>query len=407
MPIIGPVGGQRAAGPGPLFSRGGPIDASLDLSFVAGTMPGAVTFTRGSTATYFDATGTLQTVSGNTPRFDNDPVTHAPLGLLIEESRTNLWLQSADASNAAWSYAGSGPPVAPVVTANQTTAPDGTLTAARIVYPAVSGANAYSIAYQSITTAAQQYTFSVWLKGSVGGEQIYLSTISALSGRVRATLTTQWQRFTVTPPTATAGSGVFEIGCDLRDGGSTSIPAATIYAWGAQVEAGAYPTSYIPTAAATVTRAIEVANISPLGAWFNASTGTLAFEFDAINSGSITGGFSSGAFADVFDLSGANVSANVAGTGTNATGTPVLFTGVVQKSAGRYATNNLAVCNNGGAVTVNAALGTSPYAWTSNLCLGNAPWATSNNGTTLDGHMRRVRYWPRVLSSTELQQVTT
>lgn len=52
-------------------------------------------FSRASSATYFDASGTLQTASTNVPRFTYDPTTLQPLGLLIEESRTNYLLNSA------------------------------------------------------------------------------------------------------------------------------------------------------------------------------------------------------------------------------------------------------------------------------------------------------------------------
>ena len=73
-----------------------PPGATLDLSFMnPGTMPPGVTFTRASTATYFDASGTLQTATTNAPRWDYDPVTLALKGLLIEEARTNLLLNSA------------------------------------------------------------------------------------------------------------------------------------------------------------------------------------------------------------------------------------------------------------------------------------------------------------------------
>ena len=60
-----------------------------------GTLPSGVVFTRASTATYFDATGTLQTATSNTPRWDYNPTTLALNGLLIEEARTNLLLNSA------------------------------------------------------------------------------------------------------------------------------------------------------------------------------------------------------------------------------------------------------------------------------------------------------------------------
>lgn len=49
-----------------------------------------VSFSRASPATYFDAAGVLQTAGVNAPRFDHDPVTLAPLDLLIEVDRTNI-----------------------------------------------------------------------------------------------------------------------------------------------------------------------------------------------------------------------------------------------------------------------------------------------------------------------------
>ena len=69
---------------------------SLSLDFMTpGTLDPRITFTRASTATYTDASGTIQTAAVNAPRWDYDPVTHALKGLLIEEARTNVLLNSA------------------------------------------------------------------------------------------------------------------------------------------------------------------------------------------------------------------------------------------------------------------------------------------------------------------------
>ena len=72
----------------------------------------------------------------------------------------------------------------------------------------------------------------------------------------------------------------------------TSTLAQSIYAWGAQVELGAFPTSYIPTTAASVTRAVDTCSM-PVASipGFSTTAGTLVAE--SIYSGEITGGFSS------------------------------------------------------------------------------------------------------------------
>lgn len=62
---------------------------ALTLNFLSGVLDPRLTFTRGSSATYFDATGTLQSAASNVPRFDYGPTPNGLLGLLMEEQRTN------------------------------------------------------------------------------------------------------------------------------------------------------------------------------------------------------------------------------------------------------------------------------------------------------------------------------
>ena len=83
---------------------------TLSLDFMKpGTLDPRITFTRASTARHTPTRAvSMQTAATNAPRWDYDPVTHALRGLLIEEQRTNLWLQSADVGNAAWSKSCSG-----------------------------------------------------------------------------------------------------------------------------------------------------------------------------------------------------------------------------------------------------------------------------------------------------------
>lgn len=74
----------------------GAASPSLDLNFLSGSLDPRITFTRAAgSQSNFDATGTMVFPGTNIPRFDYDPTTLAPRGLLIEEARTNLLLNSA------------------------------------------------------------------------------------------------------------------------------------------------------------------------------------------------------------------------------------------------------------------------------------------------------------------------
>lgn len=80
------------------FSSGSglsPYGASLNLDFLSSTtLDSRITFTRAGTATFVGSNGLIQSAAINVPRFDYDPVTLAPRGLLIEGQRANLLLNS-------------------------------------------------------------------------------------------------------------------------------------------------------------------------------------------------------------------------------------------------------------------------------------------------------------------------
>ena len=71
------------------------ITPSFALNFTTGVLDSRVTLTRAlNTATRVNSSGVIETVNANLPRFDYDPVTLVPKGLLIEEQRTNLGVYS-------------------------------------------------------------------------------------------------------------------------------------------------------------------------------------------------------------------------------------------------------------------------------------------------------------------------
>lgn len=264
------------------------IRPSLLLDFAnSKVLDPRVTFTRASTATYFDRFGIMKTAAANEPRFDHNPVTGESLGLLIEEQRTNLLTYSEDFSNAAWVKTNS------TVSSNVVVAPDGTLTGDKLIEDT---STSLHLTQQAITTSATTYTVSVYAKeagrtqfrfssnfGMAPGAQFDLSAVTAtvLGTTTLATIThvgNGWYRCTATG-TVSAGSDVTQI--LLGTGNSyTGDGTSGIYIWGAQLEAGAFPTSYIPTTSAQVTRSADIASMTGtnFSSWYRADEGTLYGE---------------------------------------------------------------------------------------------------------------------------------
>ncbi|HAJ89914.1 MAG TPA: hypothetical protein DCM27_02705, partial [Rhodospirillaceae bacterium] len=244
------------------------------------------TFARNSVATYFDSTGTLQTVSNNTPRFDYDPVTHQSKGILIEESRTNLLNYSMTFNTSSWNLARSNIQLA------ATTSPDGTMNAVKLYNNGVAGGSyaGYFRNYQ----ANQTYTYSVYAKkadmsyitmviyatvgwiadGNVifdlnaGTATMYGTGISAYH---ISALPNGWYRCSIT---ATFGSTNTNTQYPVLLLNPQTDGVSGVYLWGAQLEQAPFATSYIPTTTAAVTRAADVMTI-PTASWWNAGEGTL------------------------------------------------------------------------------------------------------------------------------------
>jgi hypothetical protein len=389
---------QQYSGAG-ITGGGGPPGATLALDFMSsGNMPPGVTFTRASTATYTDASGVIQTAAVNQPRWE-------ARGLLIEEARTNVILNSGNI--ALWGLFGS---VQPVVTANQVTAPDGTLTAARVVYPAVSGAGTFSVFSQSATLSAAAYSFSLWLRGNAGGERVYICATpdGATYYKAAAILTTAWQRFSFVTPNLTAAPWFFETGTDLRDATQASTPAQTIYAWGGQVEPGTFPTSVIYTVSSPVTRAFDNCFIAPanMAPWFASPGGTWFAEFIDNTAFGLTSprviGNHGGTGEDPLWVNSSGFFISSGGGQINTINTVVL--GAVSKGVSVQGGGTGKICLNGGGIGTGAQTGFATLA-TAGVGIGGA-----NPGVAIEsmsGIIRRVQYWPRVLSDAEMQQVTT
>lgn len=221
------------------------------------------TFTRNSIGTYYDSTGTLQTATANTPRFDHDPVTHQPKGILIEEQRTNLLTRSSELDNAAWIKTDL------TISSNSIIAPDGSSSADKLVEATTT--SSHTLRGVVNLTSGNIYTFSFFAKsagrnivhfyGSGGLSMngiVNLATGTILFGSVNiSNAGNGWYRISASSSTTFTGANSIWIvtnnGSDTYTGDGTS----GIYVWGAQLEQGSFPTSYIPTTTAAVTRAAD------------------------------------------------------------------------------------------------------------------------------------------------------
>ncbi len=171
---------------------------------------------------------------------------------LIEKVRTNLVLQSNGFSTVNWAKSGSGLGLAPVVTANAGTAPDGTNTASRVVFNCVGVTSLdRSILNQGVTSAnSTPHASSVFIKafsaGEVGKQVRFITEFSG--AQLIITLTADWQRV-VNVGTSTSTSINFLL--ETRGSVTANTSADVLLAF-AQLETGDIATDYIPTTTAAV-----------------------------------------------------------------------------------------------------------------------------------------------------------
>jgi hypothetical protein len=389
-------------------SRGN--NPTLNLNFTSGTLDPRVTFTRASTATFVGSNGLIQSAAINAPRFTYDPITLQPLGLLIEEQRTNI-IKPSTPDQAATDNWANGSAITSV-TDNAVVAPDGTTTATAFVglQGNSNASSGSSLRWLNGITTAGTYTISFYarvLAGSVAVNMRFVdggaaldSTVAALNSQGNNNVTTTYQRFTAT---ITLGSGSTGLSFIF----SFATNSTTIYLWGAQLEAGAFATSFIPTVASQVTRSADLAVMTGtnFSSWYNPSEGTVYAE--VIYSNIVD-------FSNVFAISDGTANNTIRTISWNdGTARPLSVTvgGVAQvnlsnsssvglfKYAAAIKRNDFAVSTNGAAVQTDSN-GTLPVV--DRLTIG------TNNGTfELNGTIKQISYYPQRLPNSQLQALTT
>lgn len=256
-----------------------------------------VTFSRSSSATYINSAGLVVTAADHEARFDHDPVTGECLGLLVEESRTNSLTHSEEFDNAAWTKTRT------TITANAATAPDGTTTADKLIRGTDNNIN---VVYQAASLPQATYTLSVFAKKgeytfctltlpntkgwnadrwvSVNlADGSYTTSASAPTSTSVVAYQNGWHRISITHPASAtvARAGHIEARSSAGFGIQAGDGTSGIYIWGAQLEEGSFPTSYIPTAGSTITRSQDIAEITGtnFSSWYNQNEGSLVVEY--------------------------------------------------------------------------------------------------------------------------------
>jgi len=381
-----------------------------------------------STVTAYTATTTaaitnyipvLLTQQANESRFDHNPVTRESLGLLIEEQRTNLLTYSDDFSNAAWTKAQS------TITSNTIVAPDGTLTGDKLVENTATAAHAVQRTGITITSGIS-YTLSVYAKAAertliqlqyFDGTTNRFPIFSLVDGTkvvdngigtnfTSTNVGNGWWRFTMTMTSASTAAQVFIYPALVNTNSYAGQEFSGIYIWGAQLEAGAFATSYIPTVASQVTRSADSASMTGanFSSWYNQAEGTWYGETPSIfrvNSGGydyprLLNNSTTTATPLAIRFDGAGVAFNsatlLATSNTVAAGTTI-------KLASSYSNAGFTMNTNAGTVATTTALMTV-Y---SGIVIGR----TNGLDNYINGCIKKLAYYPARVTNAQLQGVTT
>jgi hypothetical protein len=431
---------------GNMLNGGGGLNAdglALDLQFAAdktmtarkGPTP---TFTRASSATFVGSNGLIQSAAVNAARFDHDPVTLASRGLLIEEGRTNSLKFSENLTNTTnWTATNQTITLADV-------GPDGITNSAAVLNEGTAiGQHSVRGAFgqNRPVMGAVSCTLSAFFKAGTRRYILFSATDAGANG-VAMTIDTQtWSvtdakaigtGFTYTTNRLTNyGGGWYRAELTFTPSAATTVTtviwgtisstftaldptyvgtSSTIITYGVQLEAGSFPTSYIPTTTGSVVRSADVCSITGANftSFYNSTSGTLLSEASISNLISsnrgivqIDNGTNGSVLRHVYSFAeGGFTSIIRAGADTPTVLSIILGTAsTIQKRIIAYEGTSFASVTNGGAVAT--ATRTMPTGLNA-MKIGNL----AESPFYLSGHIAAIRFYKKRLPNAKIQALT-
>ena len=386
------------------YSNG--IASTTNFSTLSG-----LTFTRASVGYAQTSAGVLQQFASGVPRITDK-------GLLIKGARTNLATYSNDWTDVSWSKSNV------TVTAAAAVAPDGTTTAVKLA--ATTGVST-TIVKNCGAVAATAAAYSIYVKkgsGATDANKFILRNLTTATILVNGTINYDTGAWTTTTGNAALvsalGGGWYRITLYATSGitsgdsiqiytcftGSAETAGEYAYVWGAQLEAAAFPSSYIPTTSASATRAADVASIAvsgivaPYPMFAEIEVTNIGVQRDVISLGTLVDG--AGLYIGAAERFVGWVRESSVTTALMTPGGTAMTVGVLQRGAARFAINNSATSNMGSAVATDISV--TPASNLTTLYLGNAIFA----GVSLFGYLKRAAIWSNLaMTDAALQQVST
>lgn len=391
-----------------MLRRGDGSTLSLDFTAMGGTLDSRFTFTRSTTATFINSSGYVTSAAINAPRFDYDPTTLTPRGLLVEGSATNLLKHSTYADTSWIAYGG----YSKSYTTN-ISSPANDTSAARVTFSAVGNGLFTNNTQMSYTnTVGATYTFSAWIRATSNTTNLNIRFgDSAVANGPNIPITTTWTRYSYSYVAVSASGPAIQ--------SASGTATGEFEMWGFQLEAGSSASAYIPTTTSAVQRTADtcIAASTGFSSWFTGGTiGTFYADWygglRGITSTVRTVLSTSDVSARHLHLQQTAAAGNLKiadfGAANVVTTSNSITSGARTKGAFSFSGGTVNLTLNGGTVATSSSLAfsTAPT-W---LVVGgtSTDGSTITDGTVvLNGSIRAIKYWPSVLPTATLQSLTT